>query len=127
MPPPAVQPVRVSLASNCSLNTGMNAEYLSPAHAAPPLAYNSQRSHAQPSRPVALAIQSVWACAVPVLPRTVCVISPLMSLPDPSASMPVSQLLPNSRLQPTRRPARNRLRSPVTETHGAIVGTETVF
>src|SRR5438128_8221205 len=87
MPPPTVQPVRVSLASNCSLNTGMNAEYLSPAHAAPPLAYNSQRSHAQPNRPVALAIQSVWACAVPVIPRTVRVISPLLSLPDPSPSM----------------------------------------
>src|SRR5262249_5500890 len=91
MPPPTVQPVRVSLASNCSLNTGMNAEYLSSAHAAPPLAYNSQRSHAQPSRPVALAIQSVWARAVPVIPRTVCVISPLMSLPDPSPSMPMTQ------------------------------------
>src|SRR5262249_27020805 len=127
MPPPTVQPVRVSLASNCSLNTGMNAEYLSPAHAAPPLAYNSQRSHAQPSRPVALAIQSVWARAVPVIPRTVCVISPLMSLPDPSPSMPMTQLLPNWRLQPTWPPPRKPLVSPVTETPGANEGTETVF
>jgi hypothetical protein len=32
-----------------SLNKGMNAEYSSPAHAAPLLAYNSQRSHAEPA------------------------------------------------------------------------------
>jgi hypothetical protein len=49
MPPPTVQPGRVSLASDCSLNKGMIAEYSSPAHAAPPLAYNSQRSHAEPA------------------------------------------------------------------------------
>src|SRR5262249_55966980 len=98
-----------------------------PAHAAPPLAYNSQRSHAQPSRPVALAIQSVWARAVPVIPRTVCVISPLMSPPDPSPSMPMTQLLPNWRLQPTWPPPRKPLVSPVTETPGANEGTETVF
>ena len=43
-------------------------------------------------RPVALAIQSVLACAVPVIPKTVWVTSPLMSAPNPSPSMPITQL-----------------------------------
>src|SRR5215216_900907 len=70
-PAPTIQPVRVSLASKNSLNTGIEAEYLSPAQAAPPLAYISHRSQLQPIRPVALASQSVRACAVPVIPNTV--------------------------------------------------------
>src|SRR6476620_290933 len=105
MPPPTVQPVRVSLAVSCSGNTGMDKEYLSPAQAAPPLPYINHRSHAQPSRPVAVASQSVLADAVPVTPNIVWVVSPLMSSADPSPPTPITKP-PNFFFLMIRRPPR---------------------
>src|SRR5215472_3903146 len=98
MPAPAVQPSRVSRPSKSygvPRNTP-NALYLSPAQAAPPLTYHSERSDAYPTRPVALVRRSVVSLKVALSPEipngcATLVLSPILP-PDAAPSMPRSQL-----------------------------------